>query len=79
MSKKNLSPEQKRANKKRADAAKQETFVPKSYKELVDWFCDEIVSGVGQKRDFLNKARTLRGKLEKAVKESKDDKPPPKN
>lgn len=78
MSKKSLRMEQNKANKKRADEVKQETFVPKTYKELVDWFCDEIVSGVGQKRDFLNKARTLRGKLEKLVKESKPDKSPPK-
>ena len=76
MSKKNLSPEQKKANKSKAEEMKQETFVPKSYKELVDWFSNEIISGVAQKRDFLNKATVLTSKLEKPEKQVKEETPP---
>ncbi|HDY67387.1 MAG TPA: hypothetical protein ENH85_06335 [Candidatus Scalindua sp.] len=67
MSKKALSKEQIAANKKRAVETAQITFTPKSYKELVDWFSGEIISGTAQKRDFLNKATALNAVVEKSV------------
>ena len=67
MSKKALSKEQVTANKKRAEETAEVTFSPKSYKELVEWFVREIVSGTAQKRDFLKKATALNAVVKKSV------------
>ena len=67
MSKKSLSKDHAAANKKRADETAQVTFAPKSYKDLVDWYSGEIISGTAQARDFLKKAKALNDLVEKSV------------